>query len=418
MLADSPALAPRGDISTAPSCRNRKEKRRTSRSTNASLAADVHAPQPHPAHRTAGFPRPERRDAIVTERGPSAPRTTKKTVAEQLELRRAGSRIWGRYDLWSALRDIELTKQFIVESLDTIEEKENESAANQVLNNVLPEHLPIMIVAAMESFFRSAIAELIDHGEPFAARAVDLIEPSNQKPDYLIFLAVQKKKFTIGQFISHLVPLNSVEPINAAFTTLLAEDFLKLLKKEELTSKLWDSHGLTIRRIGDDPGPIFSSVKRIVEIRNSIAHETSPIGRATVEEIVNCCDRTKIFLIGAETFLFRLLHPGEPEFPNNLESKEYAHRRVLKAEATLAKLLVEYKDHLTRHSDWYLEGYLEQRLSEIDDFQKRWREFAELKAKFAANEYAGGTIWGLIYSRDLEASILSRIQELREALNR
>jgi hypothetical protein len=342
----------------------------------------------------------------------------KKTVADRLQLQGVRA-LGGRYELWSALNDIELTRRFILKSLADAEQNEDESA-QFVLNLLLPQSLPIMIVAAMESFFRSAVAELIDHGEPFAARAADLIESSNQKLDYPIFLAVQKKKFTIGQFISHLLPLSSVEPINAALSTLLDEDYLRLLKEEELTSKHWDFQKLAIRRIGDDPDVIFSSLKRIVEIRNSIAHEGPSIGRdTTFEEIVDCCDKTRVFLIAAETHLFRLLHPGEPEAPSNIEAKEYAHQQLLKAEAALVKLLDEYKNHLTSLSKRYeLTSYVENRIAEIDDFQKRWREFADLKANFAANEYAGGTIWGLIYTRDLEASTLARIQELREALKR
>jgi len=270
----------------------------------------------------------------------------KRAVTERLEAqttRRLGT---GRYDLWSTFYDIEITKKFISVSLAAAEEGEKESA-QYVLNLQIPQHLPIMIVAAMESFFRSAVAELIDHGEPFAARAADLIESSNTKPDYPIFLAVQKKKFTIGQFISYCVPLNSLEAINVALSTLLDSDFLQLLKAEELTSKYWDSHRLSIRRIGDDPEPIFSSVKRIVQIRNSIAHEGSRTTRATIEEIVHCCDGTKVFLIGAETYLFRLLHPGEPENPNNLELKEYASQQLRKAEDTLENLLNEYKNYLS-----------------------------------------------------------------------
>jgi hypothetical protein len=203
------------------------------------------------------------------------------------------------------------------------------------------------------------------------------------------------------------VPLNSLETISVAITTLLDADFLQLLKEEELTSKHWDSERLPVRRIGDDPGPIFSSVKTMVEIRNAIAHEGSRSVHAKIKDIAEYCDRTKVFLIAAETYLFRLLHPGEPESPNNLELKEYAHQQLLKAEDTLAKLLDEYKNHLTSLSKRYtLKGYVENRLAEIDNFQKRWGEFAELKAEFVANEYAGGTIWGLISTRDLEASTL------------
>ena len=86
-------------------------------------------------------------------------------------------------------------------------------------------------------------------------------------------------------------------------------------------------------------------------------------------------------MIGAETYLFRLLRPGEPESPNNLELKEYAHQQLRKAEETLKKLLAEYKNYLSRNSERYvLKDFVKHRISELDNFQKRWREFAELKA--------------------------------------
>lgn len=320
-----------------------------------------------------------------------------------------------RYTLSIALRDIQLTQKFIVKSL-AAEEKIQDSTYHVL--RLLSRHLPIMMVAAMECFFRDTVAELIDKGEPFSGRAAKLMDSSHLNLDYPVFLAVQNKKFTIGQFISHLVPLNSLETISAGLSTLLNGDFLQLLKDQELNSKFWESRGLSVRRIGDDPGPIFSSVERIVEIRNSIAHESRPVRGSAIEEIVQCCDRTKLFLIGAETYFFRLLHPGEPESPNNVELKEYASGRLRDAQKTLDKLLDDYKSYLSRTSEQYTYKAIHDRVAEIENFQNKWKEFVDLKATVAANRYAGGTIWGLIYTRDLEASTLARIEEVRELLKR
>jgi hypothetical protein len=350
------------------------------------------------------------------------PKQNKKAVAGQLleiKAQRAGQ-FGGRYTLHSALHNIALAQKFAVELL-AAEEKKKE--INSYALTLLAQHLPIMMVATMQSFFRDAVAELIDHGEPFAARAAQLIDSSNLNVDYPIFLAVQKKKFTLGQFISDTIRLSSLEAINATLSILVDRSFLDSLKDEKLNSKLWESERVSIRQIGDDPGPIFPSVKRIIEIRNSIAHESDPVdGRATLEEITRCCAGTKVFLIGAETHLFRILHPGELEFPNNYEMKEYASRQLRKAEDTLQRVLEEYKNRLARLPEYYKDNKdtykrllddCSERALELDNLQKRWSEFAKLSATFAANEYKGGTIYGLIYMRDLEASTLARIQELR-----
>jgi len=116
--------------------------------------------------------------------------------------------------------------------------------------------------------------------------------------------------------------------------------------------------------------------------------------------------------------MFRLLHPDEPENPSEVERKQFASQRLRKAEDTMDKLLVEYRNHLSCLADHYEYQALHDRVSELDEFQKQWREFVNLKATVAANEYTGGTIRGLIYTTDLEASTLARVEELREAMKR
>ena len=94
-------------------------------------------------------------------------------------------------------------------------------------NGELHRYIPIGMIACMESFFRISIKELIDTGSPFLDRASNLREI---KFDFTIVQAIQGKKLTVGDFLSHLLPMKSLEDINNTISVLTEKDFLNELK--------------------------------------------------------------------------------------------------------------------------------------------------------------------------------------------
>jgi hypothetical protein len=94
-------------------------------------------------------------------------------------------------------------------------------------DNEIHRYIPIGIIACVESFFRATVKELIDFGSPFSEKAVNLREI---KFDFSVVHAIAGKELTVGDFLSHLLPMKSFEDINSTIGTLAGKDFLSELK--------------------------------------------------------------------------------------------------------------------------------------------------------------------------------------------
>ena len=64
-------------------------------------------------------------------------------------------------------------------------------------NDELNRYFPVALIACMEGFFRMALKELIDVGEPFLSRAEALA--LGTKIDFAIIRAVHGKSITVGE---------------------------------------------------------------------------------------------------------------------------------------------------------------------------------------------------------------------------
>ena len=62
-------------------------------------------------------------------------------------------------------------------------------------------------------------------GGPYAANIVGFKDLKITVEDVL---AIHSRRVSIGDYVSHLLPLNGVSDINACLSTLIGEDFLTL----------------------------------------------------------------------------------------------------------------------------------------------------------------------------------------------
>jgi hypothetical protein len=92
----------------------------------------------------------------------------------------------------------------------------------------LAKYLPIGWVACIEGYFRLVYRDLIDHGPPYRENAATL-KDIRIGLDHVV--AMQAGKFTLGEFIAHLLSVNGLDDINQSMSTLLGVDYLDALKK-------------------------------------------------------------------------------------------------------------------------------------------------------------------------------------------
>ena len=86
-------------------------------------------------------------------------------------------------------------------------------------------YFPIGAVACIEAYFRLAIKTLIDSGEPYLTNSQDIMPKSNVGFDVL--KALHGKSITIGDIISHSVPISCLTHIVSHMSKLMGNDFIK-----------------------------------------------------------------------------------------------------------------------------------------------------------------------------------------------
>ena len=104
----------------------------------------------------------------------------------------------------------------------------NHHSGNLTARRELLRHLPVGLVACVESYTRLAIRDLIDSGPPYQASASGL---QDTKIDLRTLVGMGSARISVGEFVSHLLPISSLEDIERHISVLVGADFWTEMKK-------------------------------------------------------------------------------------------------------------------------------------------------------------------------------------------
>jgi hypothetical protein len=187
----------------------------------------------------------------------------KRDILQEIASIKSRSEFNSRYDYSSRLSDIEYAlKEF--------------SEYNGEFNQELLKYVPISTVACFEAFFNSAIKEIIDFGKPYSNNVAKFNQAKNVKLDFEVVAAIQTKSLTVGEFVAHLLPYNSLEDINSNLSILIDEDFLQGLLGFTKTS-IFEEVNAVRKSFQEKPGEIIKSVKKTYELRHIFCHDLQPM---------------------------------------------------------------------------------------------------------------------------------------------
>jgi uncharacterized protein YecT (DUF1311 family) len=264
-------------------------------------------------------------------------------------------------------------------------------------------YVPIGVVACIEGFSRSAIAEFIDAGPPFSDNARSLTQVRELRVDLDMLGAVQGRRVSIGELIAHLLPLNSLEQIDVILSALAGKDFLKALTT--IVSR-WDTEvgGKPAEPIIQNPEAALKHVSEMFRLRHIYAHEIVGIDGPERSEMSDALEASVSFLKAAAEFVARLLCPDAP-----LTQSDMNQRAAEDVRAT----------------DASIENVLNEILSLVDpgrgellrESQSGWIGFRRLQARFEASAFEGGSMSPQIFSLAvgrLSRERLAYLQRLRE----
>jgi hypothetical protein len=261
----------------------------------------------------------------------------------------------------------------------------------------LTRYFPVALIACVEGYFRIAIKDLIDSGEPFLTNAEK--PASSIKLDFTVLRAVHGKAITVGELVAHGVSLSRLEHIENVLSNLLGFGFLQTLRS---TTDRWahEVRGEPPKPILSNPDEVFANVARTFELRHIICHEIASAYEIDTDEVGRCFESCVSFLRSADELLSETLHPGAPLTQTDMNIA--AGESLAEKKATLATAVAELRSRLQP-----------QELVAFDESQSSWQSYCDAWSDFVAGERtSSGTIWPLIYAGAAESVVVKRIEEL------
>lgn len=313
-------------------------------------------------------------------------------IINQIKSIRARSEfLSNRYEIISRLSDIEYSFDETLEN-------------NRDFDKELLKYVPIVTVACFEAFFRSVIKELIDFGMPFSGNAIKFNKSKNVKFDFDIINAIQSKTVTIGEFLSHILPCNNFDDINANLSTLADIDFIRSLKTFKEDS-IYDFINKPQKIFIDNFDQIITDIKRTFELRHIFCHEFTTSIKVDKDEILRCLSNSNIFLNHTNDFIWHLLYPNAPK--TQTEMNIQASETFDKADNSLTEIISAIKIASKEHSVFTLDDDL------FDKSIDQWKKYREIKAESDSSYVEGGSMQRYAYASSMTATTNEKIESLK-----
>lgn len=269
-------------------------------------------------------------------------------------------------------------------------------------NAELTRYFPVALVACIEGYFRLAIKELIDAGEPYLTNAERLA--SSMKLDFRVVRAIHSKAVTVGELIAHSVPLSSLGHIESSMSSLLGTPFLDRMRT--ITDR-WDHEvrGAPAKPILAHPDSVFAGVARAFELRHIICHEIASAHVTQCPEVAHCFESCVSFLRAADELISVTLHPDAPLTQSDMN--EAAAKSLAEARQVMGQAVTDLRARLSGDD-----------LAAFDEAQNTWEKYCTAWAEFEAMEVKGGTMWPTVRDKTEERLVRNRISELRSCIRR
>lgn len=215
--------------------------------------------------------------------------TKRDLISEIAEIRnRHGdiSNIWSHFNKRFAI---------VLDGYMFLEANDSKAAAKELLK-----YIPIASVACLEQYFRHWASRIIDGGGLYISN-IRRFSFLNFNHDAII--ALHNKSITLGEFLAHQLPLNTLDDINSAFTKLLFTDesgksFLEEIKTIELSAE-----SLKIKC----DGGVIKSIKELYRLRHIFCHEIAAQEQILAKDACNLYVDAMYFSICADHLFSKLI---------------------------------------------------------------------------------------------------------------
>ena len=253
------------------------------------------------------------------------------------------------------------------------------------------EYVPVKIVACLEEGFRQQYQSIID--SPFYRKNLKEVKSlKDTKFDFDVISAFEENVITLGDYISYLLPCNSIQDIINNLNELLGINYISELQ-EFLTQEI------ELINI-EDENELFMWLNNLFKVRHIICHEAFKPTDLDKDKAIRMADSACAFLYASERFIAKELY-----------SSDYLSTPELQmlASAMFEKSDYELNEIIAKLTEWGKESDPPILFDYIDS----WREYREEKARSDASSFEGGTGYSYVYLNSLAETTKLKIKELK-----
>lgn len=265
-------------------------------------------------------------------------------------------------------------------------------------------YLPIASVACIESFFRATIKELLDNEGIYFDNLEKLIQQNNLKLDFEVLSNLQKKKYTIGEFVAHTLPCNNINDLNKNISVLLGYDFLSALKKHKpKIAGVFDYESFDYFK--KNYNSIAKSIVKTFEFRHIFCHESARKVVINKEELEIDSKNCQTFLNHSSSFILSITYE---EWGLSVPEKvELLAKELIQRQIVLKEKFKTIRQERSLNSENKREFQ-----RKFDKTIKLWEQFTDSKALLKGS-YSMSYIWSeYIYIKDKLKSIQEIIDDI------
>lgn len=269
-------------------------------------------------------------------------------------------------------------------------------------------YIPVALVGTMESFLRSVIASLINKDDTYLLKAKSLFDNNGIKFDFDTFTHLQKKEYTIGEFLSHQLSFGKYEQIHSTFTTMFDIDFIVALNSHKMPGLHTGLKNPEPSKFEDFSEDFIKDIKLLFELRHIVCHEMALKIEFTGTDAFRIYASAYSFLYQIYNYVYLILYPDTFEDTDVLTRR--AKIEYEKKEAELSALLKK----ISENPITYLGTEVNIKLFELSN--KHWNKYREYYVKSLIPEFYGEDPMNYYYE-DMSMLIMERITDLKADFN-
>jgi hypothetical protein len=273
------------------------------------------------------------------------------------------------------------------------------------VNQEIVRAIPIASIGALEAHFRICYATIINHSPTYLANAVRHAKEQNIRFDLELLVPLQGKKISIGEFLSHLFPINQLDDINQTLSSILEINFLS-------RHSVYDSespHQFDNQEEQIKSQSCYAAVRRMFSLRHILAHEFALNLPLNKDEILEDYSSIKFFIYTATELIEKTLQIYV--FPTQMNVNQFAGEQFEKSDNELQNLLERIKQ--LRTSGGYEFPIIED-CRRFDKAIRKWREFREAYGDSFSASYKGGSMQPAVHFWQLTTQTKYFIQNLED----